>query len=210
MSELLMSGDALIVPSCTGAPQTFDMRKIHRAEVRLVELASVNKFKAGELQAAMIDAFGEARRYYASLKSEFGRCKQKMRTISGILILDKAADIIKEKGLSSTRSPAGSEHLRAAVFNTDKEYLVVADIMLQVEAAMDEMESTAEKLKMAYYAIRDLIQGSDPSRRDVSGGVGSDDPGGLSPSERATQFVNQHATVKQESYDSAGFGAPKY
>lgn len=209
MSELLMSEDALQVPSSSGRPLVFDMRKVHKAERRLFELASITKAKAGELQATMIDAYGEARRYYAILKAEFGRCKQKTRSVRGTIVLDKAPDILKANGLASARSPAGSEDLRDSVVNIDRDYIEATDTLLQVEAAMDHMESTAEKLKMAYYAIRDLVQGSDLSRRDVSGGVGDDEPGSLSQSEKVTQFVNQHSTVKQESYDD-GFGAPKY
>jgi hypothetical protein len=205
MAELLLSADALVVPSSTGRPHTFDMRKIHKAESRLVEMNGITKAKAGELLYTVIDAFGDAKDYHATLKGEFGRCKQKLRSVRGVIVLDKAPDELKAKGLSSARSPAGSEDLRDSVVNTNTDYMFWADVLAQVEVASDRMEAKVEKLKMAYYAISDLIKGPDV-RRDTSGGVGDDAPGSLSRSEQTQQFVEEQATKK--NYPK-GFGAAK-
>jgi hypothetical protein len=207
MSDLLLSKDALQVPSAAGKPHILDMRRIHKAEARLVELAALTRPKAGELLHTFIEAYGDARTHLAVLKQEFGASKQKLRQVRGVIVLDRVQDALKEKGLASARSPAGSEDLRDAVVNTDPDYLVAADRLNQVEAAMEHMDGKVKKLDMAYFAINGLIKLND-ARQATSGGVGDDEPGAMSPQEKARAFVNQHATIKQENYDD-GFGAPK-
>jgi hypothetical protein len=204
---LLLSRDALTVPSSKGKPHVFDMRRIHKAEGRLIELANVTRLKAGELLYAVIDAFGEARNHLAVLRMEFGASKQKLRTIRGIIVLDRVQEVLKVKGLANTRSPAGSEDLRDGVVNTDPDYLEAADNLSQVEAAMEHMEGKVKKLEMAYFAINSLTKNQD-AKKDTSGGVGDDNPGAFTQQEKVERFVNSVSTVKQEDYDG-DFGPPK-
>lgn len=212
MSELLLHEDALVVPRAQGLALTLDMRKIHKAEARLVELQGVTKQKAGELFHCFIEAFGEAKSYLAQLRVEYGRAKQRTRQTRGIIVLDKAVDALKAKGLLSTRSPAGSEDMRDAIVETSQEYIEVFDRFSQVEAALEHMEGKVEKLKMAYYAISDLIKGTDLTKRETSGGAGDDDPGTLTRAEKLTNFVNEHSVVESEAatYEECGFGTPKF
>lgn len=205
MSELILNEDALCVPRVNTTPMVYDMRRIHKAESRLVELASVTKPKAGELLHAFIDAWGDARDYLATLRGEFGRAKQHLRSVRGKIVLDEAAVILQKKGLASTRSPAGSEDLRDAVVNTSKDYLEATDLLAQVEAAVELMDGKVEKLKMAYFAVNKLIDGPAPNR-DLSGGAGDDEPGSMSPREKIENFVKENARPGKYS---GGFGAPK-
>lgn len=207
MSELLLSHEAMTVPSAKGKPHVFDMRRIHKAEARLIELANVTRLKAGELLYVVIDAFGDARNHLATLKMEFGASKQRLRTVRGIIVLDRVQDALKVKGLASARSPAGSEDLRDAIVNTDPEYLETADKLNQVEAAMEHMEGKVKKLEMAYFAINSLTKTQD-AKKDTSGGVGDDDPGAMTQTEKVQQFVNSVSTVKSDNYDG-DFGPPK-
>jgi hypothetical protein len=210
MSELLLSEDALLIPSgVEGKARPLDMRKIHKAEARLVELQGVTRLKAGELLYTFIDAFGEAKTHLAWLRGEYGRAKQRVREARGIVVLDKAADVLKAKGLASSRSPAGSEDLRDGVVNRDEEYKKVFDVFCQIEAAVEHMEGKVEKMKMAYYAISDLVKTAD-AKRDTSGGAGDDEPGAVTQSEKIQQFVAEHSTMEPDAYEDAGFGTPKY
>lgn len=206
MSDLILNEDALVVPKVGGAPVVFDMRKIHRAEARLCELASITRPKAGELLHTFIDAWGDARDYLATLRGEFGRAKQKLRSVRGAIVLDEAAETLKAKGLASSRSPAGSEDLRDAVVNTSKSYLEATDLLAQIEAAVETMDGKTEKLKMAYFAVNKLIDGPAPNR-DLSGGAGDDDPGSMSRHEKVEQFVKD--TARSAGKYTGGFGAPK-
>lgn len=208
-SELIMRDDALVVPSVSGQPLVIDMRRIHKAEARLVELQSVTKAKAGELFHCFIEAFGDARKSAAQLRGEYGKVKQRTRQVRGEVVLTRAVDKLKERGLVSVRSPAGSEDMRDAVVENDAAYIKIFDQFCQVEAVLEDMEGRVEKLKMAYYAISELIKGTDLSKRDVSGGVGDDDPGAQTRKEKLNDFVNQHSSDDNATYEEFGFGVPK-
>lgn len=202
MSDLLLSADAMTVPCSQPQPLVLDMRKIHKAESRLHELATLTKPKAGELEYTFLDAYGAARDYWAILTGEFGRVKQKLRTAQGIAILDKAADVLKEKGIIGARSNSGSEDQRKAVTDTDVTYLQWADILSQVEVAMNRMEAKVDKLKMAYFSAGVLTRQPD-AKRDVSGGVGDDMPGAMTQTEKVQQFVRDVSTPSPRGFGKA-------
>lgn len=209
MSELVLAEDVFIVPRARGGnPHAFDMRKIYKAEARMCELSGVTREKAGELLYTFIEAGDEARRYLATLHAEFSRCKQRLREIEAVIVLDKAADRLKQKGLTSTRSPAGSEDLRKAVVNQDPDYQQAADVLAQVEAAAEEMDSKVEKLRDAKFCVGELIK-TPTFHQHLSGGVGSDEPGAYSNAERVQRFIDEHTNVNREDYENTGFGPPK-
>ncbi len=206
-NQLYLSHEVLVVPCVVGKPLALDMKKIHKAESRLIELCAVTKAKAGELMYTLNEALSDARDNYALIKHQFGCWKQKLRTTRGLVILDRAQDLLKDKGLASTRSPAGSADLREAVVDTDPTYLDVTDKLLQVEAALDHVGNKVEKLKTAYFAVRDLTMGQD-SKRSTSGGVGDDEPGALTGQERIEAFVKTLGPITEEDTES-GFGTTK-
>ena len=210
MSDLLLSADALIIPSSEGRAITLDMRKVHKAESRLVELNGITKAKAGELLYCFIEAFGEAKDHLATLRGEYGRAKQRVRRARGVIVLDKAADKLKDKGLARAAAPAGSEDMRDACVDTDEIYQKVHDQFCQVEAAVESMEGKVEKLKMAYYSVGELIKGPDFARRDTSGGAGDEEPGSYTQREKIQRFVEEVANTDVDAYAEAGFGTPKF
>lgn len=210
MTDLLLSADALVIPSSEGRGITLDMRAVHKAESRLIELNGITKAKAGELLHCFIEAFGEAKGHLATLRGEYARAKQRVRRARGVIVLDQAVEKLKEKGLSRATMPAGSEDLRDACVDTDPEYEKIHDRFCQVEAAVESMEGKVEKLKMAYYAVNELIKGVDLTRRDTSGGAGDDDPGSFTRTEKIQRFVEEVTQTDAEAYAESGFGAPKY
>ncbi len=211
MSEILLSADALTVPRAQGQGLILDMRRIHRAEARLFELQSVTRAKAGELLHCFIEAFSEAKANLAQLRGEYGRAKQLTRRVRGRIVLDRAIEVLKARGLVRAASPAGSEDLRDSVVEDDPEYVEAFDRFCQVEAAMEHMEGKVETIKMAYFSVSELIKGTDLTRRDTSGGVGDDDPGSFTRTEKIKQFIDQHsvAASEAETYEDSGFGVPK-
>jgi len=205
MSEILLSADALVVPTyIPGKALTFDMRRIHKAEGRLHELNFVNKARAGELFHTFIEAFGDARTVLASVRAEYGRMKHKLRQIKAVLIIDKMPEIMKAKGLGTKTN----EDQREGIVSLDPEYTEALHELGRVEAVVEGMEGKVEKLKMAYYALSDMVKGPDISRRDTSGGTGSDEPGALTESEKLQRFVQEHSGDADEHVP--GFGRAKY
>lgn len=210
MSELYLSADVLVVPSVHDdtKPLSLDMKTIHKAEARIHELAFITKAKAGEFVAFMTQAHREARDHRAEVKREWGRWKQRLKTLRGLVVLDRAPTILKQKELASSRSPAGSEDLRDSVVNTDAEYIRAVDKTLQVEAAFDLLDTKVETLRMAYFSAHALTKDFE-SKRDLSGSAMSDDPAAPDQVEVVQNFVNKHSSSRSEDFDGTGFGPTK-
>lgn len=208
MSELYLSTDVLVIPTVDGRGATVDMKKIHKASARIGELAYMTRAKSGEFLATFIRAVREARDARAMVKGQFGAWKKKLRRIKGEVVLDRGPDKLREKGLASARSPAGSEDLRNALVDTDEEYGDAQDKLLQVEAALDHLENAVEELSMAYFATQSLIKGFEPSRA-TSGGVGDDDVGARDDVEKAQDFVRSRSVTSEDDYAGTGFGPTK-
>lgn len=200
MSELLLSAEALVVPVRPGSkPLALDMRKIHKAEARLVELNGLTREKAGELIYTFVDAWDDARSKLTAITFEYALAKQHLRSIKALVILDRAADVLKEKGVKS------SEDTRTAVVDTDKDYQTAYDLLQQIEAARQSMEDKAEKLKMAYFSVHKLIEPFQ-AKKSFSGGA-DDDPTEETPGERVQKFISEN--TKPQNYVK-GFGGAKY
>lgn len=207
MSDLILGADmALVVPLANGRNAVLDMREIYRAEGRLIELRGVTKLKAGELIHTFIEAWSRAAEYVGQLDAELARAKSALNRVRAVVVLDKAPEQLKQRGLSSSRSPGGSEDLRNAVVSCDKDYQAAEEVVIQTTAAIAFMKTKVEKFKMAYFSVdRD----AGPVRRDTSGGTGDEDLGTMTHQEKVERFVNEHATINPKSYEGSGFGAPK-
>lgn len=210
MNELVLGADqALIIPRPNGTkPLVLDMRMIFKAEGRLFELQGVTKAKAGELIGTYIKAWDESKNYLSVLNGELLRAKEKLKEVRGLVVLDRAPEVLSKRGLSSARSPAGSEDLRDAVVHTDTDYKAAVECLAQVTTAAEYMDGKVEKFKMAYFAVNKLIDSRDPNA-NTSGGSGDDEIGGFTSSEKVERFVASHSAVDTSSYESTGFGPAK-
>jgi hypothetical protein len=211
MSTLILGADkALVVPrgSGNGKPLVFNLTGVFKAESRLIELQAVTRLKAGELTHAFLTAWRDASTYCKEVKAEFVRGKRAVREARAVVVLDRVQDVLKDKGLSSARSPAGSEDLRDSVVALDKDYQAAAERLEEIEAAMDYLEIKAETFKMAYFSVDKLLDPSDKTKREFSGGAGTDDPGALTEDEKLDEFVAKVSTNNKQ-YQTSGFGPAK-
>lgn len=208
MSEILSPKGVLVLPHGDGPtnnPLTIDLASVYKAEARLFELQSVTRLKAGELLHTFIRAWSDARTAHATVQHHLTKAKRYLKRVRGLCVLDRAAAVLEKKGLASSRSPAGSEDLRDAVVSTDADYLVAADRVEQLQAALDLLETKAETLKMGYFSVQTVL---DPRERHVqtSGDTGTDDAGTMTPREKAAVFIENHG--RPASYGD-GFGGAK-
>jgi hypothetical protein len=212
MNDLILgANEALVFPSGNGAdePVVLDLRKVFKAEARLIELHHVTRVKAGELLHCFIEAWHDARQGQARARKQLVVAKRKLKEIKAEVVLDRAIDILKAKGLISTRSPSGSEDLRESVVTRDPSYQRASERMEQIEAAVEFMEIKAEVFKMAYFAVNKLVDPMDRTASNTSGGSGVDEPGAFTDMERVVEFVNKQTVSNPKSYAGTGFGAPK-
>jgi hypothetical protein len=213
MSDLVLgANEALVFPSGNGidAPIVLDLRPVFKAEARLIELQAVTRAKAGELLHCFIDAWKEARTAQARASKQLVVSKRKLKEVRAEVVLDRALDVLKDKGLVSTRSPSGSEDLREAVVSRDRSYQAASERMEQIQAVVELMEIKAETMKMAYFAVNKLVDPVDRSSGSAtSGGSGVDEPGAFTDEERVRDFVNKQTSANTKAYTGTGFGSPK-
>lgn len=195
--ELYLSHEVLVVPTVDKAPLTLDMRKIHKARSRLVELCAINRTKAGDFLATVIEAKTQARDYVALVRYQVGRWKAKIKTIRGEIVLDKAPEMLKEKGLSSARSPAGSEDLRDSVVYTSSVHIEATEKLLQAEAALEYLETRVGELTEAYFSAQTIVSGPDPVAKLGEGGVD------LTPYEKAVEFASKYEEPQVNGFGKA-------
>jgi hypothetical protein len=211
MSDLILgANEALVFPSGNGTDQpiVLDLRPVFTAEARLVELHHVTRTKGGELLRCFIEAYRDARQALGRAQAQLVIAKRKVKEAKAEVILDKAVDALKAKGLITTRSPSGSEDLRDSVVTRDPGYQAVVERMEKIEAAVSFLETKTEVMKMAYFAVNKLIDPVD-RQTNMSGGSGTDEPGAFTDAERITEFVQKQTVAKPANYAGTGFGAPK-
>jgi hypothetical protein len=213
MSDLILgANEALVFPSGNGldAPIALDLRSVFKAEARLIELHHVTRMTAGELLHCFIEAWRDARTAQARARKQLVVSKRKLKEVKAEIVLDRALDVLKAKGLISTRSPSGSEDLRESVVVRDPAYQRASETMEQIEAAVEFLEIKAEVFKMAYFSVNKLIDPMDRTAPNTSGGTGTDEPGTLTDIERVQEFINKQSRANPAGYANTGFGAPKF
>lgn len=206
--SLLMNTEAIMLPAGAGdLAEALDIRSIIKAESRLVELQGVTKAKAGELLSAYIESWKDARLLRNKVALRVAKAKRHLETVRAMVVIDRGPELLKDKGLTSTRSPAGSADLRDATVALDPEFNSASEYLEQMVATQELLDIKAETFRMAYFSINKLI---DPVDRSVnySGGSVSGDVGELTEIERAQAFVSSKSAIKEENYQK-GFGKPK-
>jgi hypothetical protein len=213
MTDLILGADmALMFPSGNGLDKdvVLDLRTVYKAEARLIELQAVTRVKAGELLHCFITAWKEAREHLARANKQLVVAKRRLKEVRAEVVLDRALDVLKEKGLVSSRSPSGSEDLREAVVVTSKAYQGASERVEAIGAVAELLEIKAETFKMAYFAVNKLLDPMDRTGAATSGGAGNDDVGTFTEAERVEDFVSkQSAPLNPKAYTGSGFGAPK-
>lgn len=169
-------------------PLVFDMSSIYDVEARISEVAFVTPHKAPELLARFNEAFLELTRLITATEYEQIQAKKNANRIRSIILLDKAPQILKEKGLATAKSPAGSEDLRNAVLDSDDEYQSALDRADQITAVIKLLQGKLKAFEMAYSSVKKII------------------------GENAYNMSNPRlkATSDEPSLVEANFGNPKY
>lgn len=131
-----------------------DLSFVDRAEARLEEVSAVTKFKApelmhlfnyGQLMAAKAKATLSARHQSALAQSE---------ALAADISLNRAPALLLSKGLTTARSPAGSEDLRKSVVAADPEYIALQKRINDLKAGVEYFSIRAKTLERAFSAVK--------------------------------------------------------
>jgi len=149
-------GKILTVPRAQPGlePMRLDLTELQLAESRTKELAYVNKETAQELMYMFNHAYAKVHEMLVSVRYEFEQAQTYAARRKAIVLLDIAPNILKEKGLLSSRSPAGSEDLRQSVLDIDAEYFDYQQKINALKALYQYLQGKTEALERNYYAAK--------------------------------------------------------
>lgn len=157
MSELSISGNEIICPRVEGGAIIIDLDKIAQMEARLAEVALVTPIKAPELLSVFTDAWLALQRHAISLETERLRADRVARMRRSLVVLDIAPEVLRNKGLIRTGSPAGSEDLRQAVLDGDEFYQNSLSLVYEIGCCIDVLKVKAKAFEMAYNSVKKIL-----------------------------------------------------
>lgn len=233
--KLILDGTEIVCPRAGGRYVLIDLREISGYEARLDDVAIVTKQKAPELLSIYNRAYLEVSKTATTLENDLAGAERHQGEVRSRIVLDDAPRILKEKGLVSAKSPAGSEDLRTAVLEGNSEYQDAVELCEQIRCVIALLRGKQKAFENAYTAVK-KIMGEDafdhhPNPR-FSGESGPAPVGGTNLEMYcatcfAKQFLgangptcaNGHALAQGLTFEQAqqrkkpavsGWGTPKY
>lgn len=150
---LAMTEDSLKV--LKGKPNSgvlsIPLNNIRNTEARIPEIAAMTPHKAGELLSVFNTTFLELDGYVKQVEMELVIAKQNQNIVKSTVLLDKAEDIIKSKGLKA------SADLRMAVVELDPDYQKATERVNALEAAREYLNGKRKAIEMAYASVKKLV-----------------------------------------------------
>lgn len=200
-----MNTTAITFTSTTGTPVELNLSKVYATEQRIPEIAFITPHKAPELLARFNEAFLDLVKYIPMVKYELVQAKREANKRRSIVLLDLVPEILKAKGLTNAKSPAGSEDLRRAILETDEEYERLCRQGEKIEAIIELLEGKLKALEWAYTATKKIVGENAYSPNNTYLKAAGD--GGAILEQRQQTVVTQAAPIPSPS---KGFGKPAY
>lgn len=125
--------------------------QIRRVEDRIAEIANVTPHKAPELLATFNRAYLDLDQYIRQIEMELVYARQRVSTIKAEIILDRADEIFKQRGLKA------SADLRQAVVDLDEGYQKAVERVGALEAAREYLKGKQKSIEMAYGSVRKIL-----------------------------------------------------
>lgn len=127
------------------------LSELRQIEDRISEIATVTPHKAPELLATFNRAFLELDKYVKQIELEVNIAKQHQSMIKAGILLDKAEEVFKAKGLKA------SADLRQALVDLDPDYQNATERLNALEAAREYLKGKQKGIEMAYGSVRKII-----------------------------------------------------
>ncbi len=99
-------------------------------------------------------AYSDLSNMIAQVKYQFEIAKVQEEKARAICIIDRVPGILKEKGLTSAKSPSGSEDLRSAILALDPDYSAAQEKTIQIKCALVYLEGKLQSIDRAYTSVK--------------------------------------------------------
>lgn len=141
---------------------SISLEDFRRAEERIPEIASITPHKAPELLALFNRTYLELDKIVKQIELEVHTAKQHQSTIKATVILDRAEEYFKEKGIK------GSADLRQALVDLDPDYQKATERLNALEAAREFLKGKQKGIEMAFGSVRKIIGESVYNHRNTN------------------------------------------
>lgn len=136
--------------------------ELRRVEGRIEEIATVTPHKAPELLSTFNRAFLDLDGYIKQIELEVNIAKQFQSTVRATILLDKAEEYFKERGIK------GSADLRQALVDSDVDYQNASERVNALESAREFLKGKQKGIEMAYSSVRKIIGESIYNHRNTN------------------------------------------
>ena len=127
------------------------LEEILKAEARQDEVAFVTKMKAPELLTVYNKSIRDLKKYISQATAHLSKANKRVEDRKGVLTLEVIPARLAELKIASTKDS------RDAVISQDKEYSVLTEIVDEVTAVIQYLESKAKSFENAYSSVKKII-----------------------------------------------------
>lgn len=161
MADIIVTENEIVCPRGGNdqEPIIVNLREILKIENRIQEVQMVNSTKAPELLSSFTVGWKDLYKHIVLLIHEKNVASNMANRIRGRVLLDEIPEILKAKGLASSRSPTGSEDLREAVLATHDEYQKSLEKVQHIACVIELLKSKARAIQMAYESVKKILSG---------------------------------------------------
>lgn len=171
----------IVCPRAVSGTLVFDLEYFAWAESRAIEVATVTPLKAPELLTAFNRAWAECHKHVALLQYEITQAEAEVNRVKAEVLLDRVPAILKEKGLSNPRSPAGSEDMRQAILDSDQDYVDAQRRRDQLKCVKELFVGKLKNFEMCFSSVKKILDHGGAysylENKLLSGDTGTSEPG---------------------------------
>ena len=178
-----------------------DLTVIHRAEARREELVTAAGRGLLELANAFDDGYDAACKLHSRVIYELEMATIASRKRRAVMLRDEVPQRIRERGLSTSRSPVGAEDIRENIYYEDDEFVKLEEYRAALECIKELLFGKMMSMTRMCRRAEALLQ-----RRDANtGGLGDHDPAG----DRLEQGMRKVLETREDQARIAATTAPR-
>jgi chromosome segregation ATPase len=113
-------------------------------------------------------AFANLCEIISSVEYEYEMAKKHCNEVRAVILLDKVPAILRDKGLSSGKSPTGSEDMRQAILDLDSNYSEAQNKIIDLKCTLSLLEGKKKSIEMAYTSVKKVYGDSSQYRHSQS------------------------------------------
>ena len=147
-----------------GPALVIDIVSVVKSEIRLMDVAHVNKGTAAELLATFNDSWLQLNKTVTLLTYEKNKAESRLSTARADALL-----LCTEKYLATLGYKKSSKDIRDALIEKDPEVIRATESLNEIRAVLDYLKGKMQAFENAYNSVKKLISMNTPQPRPLHG-----------------------------------------